>query len=138
MPTNNISVVPTGPKKCKPMQFEFMLQPPNSNFKIEMAVEKNCTPENDAIWKLVFDLYKKMDGDFTQIVHISYKAGNDTEKKGIKSIAVDGISDSAAGVAIDEVMPLAEKASLPNPPADLNKQLKSAMSHVTTIQLEGD
>ena len=136
MPNNSISVVATGPKKCKPMQFEFMLQPPSSDFKIEMVVEKNCTAENDAVWKLVFDLFKKMNGSFTQIVHISYKAGNDQEKKGIKSIAVDGITDAAAEVAIDEVLPLAELASTDNPPADLNAQLKTAMKKVTVIQLE--
>ena len=136
MPNSSVSVVATGPKKCKPMQFEFMLQPPSSNFKIEMVVEKNCTPENDAVWKLVFDLYKKIDGSFTQIVHISYKAGNSKEVKGIKSIAIDGINDAAASVAIDEVLPLAEKAHEPNPPADLNAQLKAAMKKVTIVQLE--
>lgn len=136
MPNNNLSSVVTGPKKCKPFQFEFMLQPPDTKFKIELVVEKNCTPENDAIWKLVFDLYKKIDGDFTQIVHISFKAGNNTEKQGIKSIAVDGVTDKAAAVAVDEVLPLAQQVGAPNAPPDLNNKLKSGMKKIAVVQLE--
>ena len=136
MPNNNLSAVVTGPKKCKPFQFEFILQPPNTNFKIELVVEKNCTPLNDAIWKLVFDLYKKINGDFTQIVHISYKAGTNTEEQGIKSIAVDSITDKAAAVAIDEVLPLAQQVGAPSAPPDLNKKLKAGMKKIAVVQLE--
>jgi hypothetical protein len=138
MATSNLSAVKTGPKKCKPFLLEVMVSPPQGGFKFELTVEKGCSPSNDPIWKLVFDLYKKVNNEFTQIVHVSFKAGSNDEKKGIKSIAIDGITEKASDVATKEVMPVAQKLdSQPSTP-DLNAQLKKGMSKIATIQLEGD
>ena len=41
----------TGPKKCKPFVIEVMVFAPASGFKIEVLIEKSCTPQADAIWK---------------------------------------------------------------------------------------
>lgn len=138
MATSNVSVVTTGPKKCKPFLLEVMVSPPQGGFKFELTVEKGCTPNNDPIWKLVFDLYKKVNNDFTQIVHVSFKAGNAQEKKGIKSIAVDGLTEKASDVATNEVMPVAQQLDGQQPTPEINAQLKQGMSKVATIQLEGD
>jgi hypothetical protein len=138
MATSNISAVATGPKKCKPFLLEVMVSPPQGSFKFELTVEKGCTPDNDPIWKLVFDLYKKVNNQFTQIVHVSFKAGSATEKQGIKSIAVDGITEKATDVATKEVMPVAQQLDgQPATPA-INAQLKQGMSKIATVQLEGD
>lgn len=138
MATSEITVVPTGPKKCKPFLLEVMVSPPQGGFKFELTVEKGCSPQNDPIWKLVFDLYKKVNNQFTQIVHVSFKAGSNDEQKGVKSIAVDGITDKAMDVATKQVMPVAQKLDgQPVTPA-LNAQLKQGMSKIATVQLEGD
>lgn len=138
MATSKLSIVTTGPKKCKPFLLEVMVSPPQGGFKFELTVEKGCSPQNDPIWKLAFDLYKKVNNDFTQIVHISFKAGSDDEKKGIKSIAVDGMTEKATDVAMKEVLPVAQQLDgQPATPA-LNAQLKKGMSKIATVQLEGD
>ena len=138
MANSSITVVPTGPKKCKPFLLEIMVSPPQGGFKFELTVEKGCTPENDPIWKLVFDLYKKVNEQFTQIVHVSFKAGSETEKKGIKSIAVDGITEKATDVATKEVMPVAQQLDGQSSTPAINEELKKGMSKIAVVQLEGD
>ena len=137
--SSNISAVATGPKKCKPFLLEVMVSPPDSGFKFELTVEKGCTATNDAIWKLVFDLYKEVNGKFVQVAHVSFKAGNDDEKKGIKDIAVNGITEKAADVATTDVLPPAKQLATSGQADDaLKQQLKQGMSRVATVQLEGD
>ena len=66
----NLSVVPIGPKKCKPFILEVFVASPEAGYKFELTVEKSCTSTNDPLFKLVFDLYKKdASGVFQQIVH---------------------------------------------------------------------
>jgi hypothetical protein len=110
MPTpSTISIVPIGKKKCKPFILEVMVMNPEADFKFELLVEKGCTKENDAIWKLIFDLYKKnAKGDFVQIVHVSYKATNADEARGIEATAVNGVSKKQADTAFKEVHPNAK------------------------------
>ena len=74
MASSSISVVPVGAKKCKPFVLQVMVFSPESGFKFEVLVEKDCSASNDPIWKLVLDLYKKQatGSDFDQIVHVSF------------------------------------------------------------------
>jgi hypothetical protein len=138
--SSSLSAVVTGLKKCKPFLLEVMISPPREDgFKFELTVEKGCTPTNEAIWKLVFDLFKEMNGGFVQVAHVSFKAGSNEEKRGIKDIAVNGITEKAAATAANEVLPQAKAlASKPEPTPELTKKLKQSMSKVATIQLEGD
>jgi hypothetical protein len=138
--SSSLSAVSIGPKKCKPFLLEVMVSPPQEDgFKFELTVEKGCTPTNDAVWKLVFDLYKKVSGEFVQVAHVSFKAGSDDEKKGIKDIAVNGLTEKAADVATTAVLPPAkELADTEQPDTALKQRLKQGMSRVAVVQLEGD
>jgi len=70
---NSISVVPVGKKICRPFLLEVMVFSPQAGFKFKVDVERSCTPEADALWKLVFDLYQvDQNGKETQLVHVSY------------------------------------------------------------------
>jgi hypothetical protein len=104
------NVVPIGKKKkCKPFILEVMVMNPEADFKFELVVEKGCTKENNPIWKLVFDLYKKnTKGEFVQIVHVSYRAQNQEEAKGIEATAINGVSRKQADIAFKEVHPNAK------------------------------
>lgn len=135
---SSVSAVPVGVKKCKPMLLEVMVSPPQGGFKFELTVEKGCTPDNEAIWKLVFDLYKEVDDDFVQVAHVSFRAGSPEEKRGIKDIAVNGITEKAAEVAANEVVPPARQLAEKQPTPEIKQKLKKAMSRVATVQLEGD
>ena len=100
------NIVPIGKKKCKPFILEVMVMNPEADFKFELLVEKGCTKENNPIWKLVFDLYKKNTrGDFVQIVHVSYRAQNTEEAEGIEATAINGVSKKQSDIAFKEVHP---------------------------------
>jgi hypothetical protein len=138
--SSSLSAVSTGIKKCKPFLLEVMVSPPQEGgFKFELTVEKGCTPANDATWRLVFDLYKEVSGKFVQVAHVSFKAGSADEKKGIKDIAVNGITEKAADVATTDVLPPAKELADTDQADDALKQkLKQGMSRVANVQLEGD
>ena len=138
MADKQLTAVPTSPKKCVHRTFDGIFSPPKGKFKFEIFVDKGCSPQNEPIWKLVFDLYMKDGADFKQVVHISYEAKTENEQQGVKDIAVNGITDKAFDAADTKVLPLAQKINDPNPPPDLSKQLKSGMQDVINIQLRGD
>ena len=104
---DNLSVVPIGAKVCKPFVLNVMVFAPEAGFKFEVSVEKSCTADADALWKLVFDLYEKnAAGGFDQIVHVSYKADTPVEAQGIESTAVNGVSAGQADILINKVHPV--------------------------------
>jgi hypothetical protein len=96
----------TGPKTCKPFVLEVMVFAPSSGFKIEVKIEKTCTPQADAIWKIVFDLFKKATGDgFDQLVHVSFTGGTPVQQQGIETTAANGLNDKQADVIVNEAGP---------------------------------
>lgn len=133
----NISVVPVGAKKCKPFLLEVMVFAPESGYKFEVSVERGCTPSAESVWKLVFDLYKKKKSgnNFDQIVHVSYRADNPVEAKGIEATATGGVTAKQADLLINKVHPavkaIEDAGSLP--PEELAKKkskIKKEMSKV--------
>jgi hypothetical protein len=133
----------TGTKTCKPFVIEVMVFAPASGFKIQVMIEKTCTPQADAIWKLVFDLYKKQatGTDFDQLVHVSFKGGTPVEQQGIEATAANGINPKQADVLVNEVGPavLQLKDASTMQPGDLDslkKEVVAGSSKVATFALE--
>ena len=122
----------SGPKKCKPFIIEVMVFAPASGFKIEVDIEKSCTPQADAVWKIVFDLYKKKaTGDgFDQLVHVSFRGGTPVEQKGIEATAANGINDKQADVIVNEAGPAV--LGLKDAGSMTPQQLEAAKKEVTT------
>ena len=135
MASSSISVVPVGAKKCKPFVLQVMVFSPESGFKFEVTVEKDCSASNDPIWKLVFDLYKKQatGSDFDQIVHVSFTSGTTAEQQGIQSMVTQGVSSGQADVITNQVYPAAKALDGVQNPTDQQKQaLHQAMSQAVT------
>lgn len=132
----------TGPKKCKPFVLEVMVFAPASGFKIQVLIEKSCTPQADAIWKIVFDLYKKSStGSFDQLVHVSFTGGTPVEQKGIEATAANGINDKQADTIINEagpaVLDLKDAATMsPEQLEATKKEIKTASSKVANFALQ--
>ncbi len=103
MPESTISVVPIGNKVCKPFLLEVMVFSPEAGFKFKVMVERSCTPTADPIWKLVFDLFKMIDGVETQIVHVSYSAGTPVEMQAVQAMATQGVKPAQAQVLSNQV-----------------------------------
>ena len=133
----------TGAKTCKPFTIEVMVFAPASGFKIQVLIEKTCTPQADAIWKIVFDLYKRQATGtaFDQLVHVSFKGGTPVEQKGIETTAVNGINPKQADVLVNEVGPavLQLKDAGTMAPADLDavkKEVVAGSSKVANFALD--
>jgi hypothetical protein len=109
MAESSISVVPIGTKVCKPFLLEVMVFSPESGFKFKVLVERACTPEADAVWKLVFDLYKMIEGQEVQVVHVSYTAGTPVESKAVQAMSVEGVKPAQAQALTNNVFPAAKK-----------------------------
>jgi len=130
------SVVKVGRKRCRPFLLQVMVFSPEAGYKFEVVVEKGCTPQNDPIWKLVFDLYKHRRDGFDQIVHVSFKAGTATESEGVKRMALQGVSDKQADLLTGRVYDAAkalEGTATPTP--QQKEKIRTAMSKVATVEL---
>ncbi len=129
---SELNVVSVGKKKCKPFILEVFVASPEAGYKFELTVEKICTSTNDALWKLVFDLYKKnASGVFDQIVHVSFKPTEPTEQQGVERLATEPVSVDTARVLTKEVHPAAKAiAGVAKPTAAQRKKLHDAMSKV--------
>ena len=132
----------TGAKVCRPFVLEVMVFSPASGFKIEVMIEKSCTPEADAIWKIVFDLFKKQaTGDgFDQLVHVSFTGATPVEQKGIEATAANGINDKQADVLVNEagpaVLDLKDASTMTPQQLEATKQeVKAASSKVANFAL---
>ena len=122
MAASSISVVPTGAKVCRPFLVEVMVFSPESGYKFKVMVERSCTSEADAIWKLVFDLYKVGSGQEVQVVHVSFTSGSPAEQKGVQLMASEGVKPSQAAVLINEVHPAAKAIEGVKKPTKKQKQ----------------
>ena len=130
----------SGPKKCKPFVLEVMVFAPASGFKIQVMIEKSCTPQADAIWKIVFDLWKKSGNNFEQLVHVSFTGGTPVEQKGIEATAANGINDKQADVIINQAGPAVLDLRNANKMTakqleKTKKELKTASSKVANFAL---
>ena len=127
----------TGTKTCKPFVIEVMVFAPSSGFKIEVNIEKSCSPQADPIWKIVFDLYKKKaTGDgFDQLIHASFKGGTPVIQKGIQATAANGVNDKQADVIVNEAGPavLDLKDASTMTPQQLDAKKKEVVAASTKI-----
>jgi len=133
---SSASVVKVGAKRCRPFLLQVMVFSPEAGYKFEVVVEKGCTPENDPIWKLVFDLYKKKKDGFDQIVHVSFRAGTNPESEGIKRMALEGVSDKQAELLTGPVYDAAKALEgVATPTPQHKEKIRTAMSKVATVDL---
>jgi hypothetical protein len=134
----DVSVVPIGKKKCKPFILEVFVASPEAGYKFELLVEKACSSENDPLWKLVFDLYKKnSSGGFDQIVHVSFRALEPRERQGVENLSVQPISFDTASIVVKEVHPAAKAvAGVPKPTPKQKKKVRDAMSKAAVSAIE--
>lgn len=136
MPRNRVSAVPVKNSDCRPFILEVMVFSPESGYKFELLIERQCATSDESIWKLVFDLFKKDGDSFIQIVHVSFTAGTKTEAKGIDSMATDGVSFDAAKVIINDVHPAAKALEdNQNPTKNQKDSLRKSMSKAAKSQV---
>ena len=136
MPESSIKVVPVGEKVCRPFLAEVMVFSPEAGYKFKVSVERTCTPEAEAVWKLVFDLYRVAGSTETQLVHVSFTAGTPVHRRGVERIAAQGVKPKQSEILVDKVHP-ATKAVVgePNPTPEQKKKIHDAMEEVVTVDV---
>ena len=136
-PSSSVSVVPIRRDKiCRPFLTEVMVFSPETGYKFKVMVERACTPQADAIWKLVFDLYTVKDGTELQVVHVSFTTGTPVEQKAVQRMVAEGVTPAQADILVSEVHPAAkavEGAAVPTPAQ--KAALKGAMQKVVDVDL---
>jgi hypothetical protein len=132
MPTTII----TNGKKCKPFTLKVMVFSPESGFKFEIEVQKACSANNDPIWKLIFDLFKKIDGNFVEVVSVEFVAGDPNDIDKIAAITSDGMKKAQVQAFRDEVYPLVKPFADSNqkPTPDQQKAVQAKMDKAINAQ----
>ena len=100
------TTVTTGAKKCKPFLIRVMVFSPESGYKFTIEIQKACTSQNEAVWKLLFDLYKKIDNEFVEVVSVEFVAGDPNDIKKVAAISDEGMKKPQVRAFRDNVFPL--------------------------------
>ena len=133
MPTK-IAAVVSQKKKCTPFLLDVAVMNPEADFKFAISVEKQCSIDNDPIWKLVFDLDKKNSkGEFVRVVHVSFTASTPQEAAGVKNTSVVGLNKKQADVAIKKVHPAAKKVAAGSTDPKVAATINSGMSTIAVL-----
>jgi len=123
------TTITTGGKKCTPFLIRVMVFSPESAYKFTVEIQKACSSQNEAIWKLLFDLYKKNDDEFVELVSVEFIAGDPNDIKKVAAITDEGMKRPQVRAFRDNVYPLvkpfADSGSKPN--ATQKKTIDSAV-----------
>src|SRR5438105_5086304 len=123
-----------GAKKCRPFSLDVMVMNPDADFKFTLSVELSCSPQADQIWKLVFDLFKKVNNDFVQVVHVSFKAEAPVEIAGVQNTAQNGVNQDQADIVVNQIHPAAVQiANSPKPDPATTQAINDNMSTVAKL-----
>lgn len=98
-----------GTKKCTPFQLQVKVVSPESGYRFAIEIQKACDSENQPVWKLLFDLDKKLDSKYENLISISFVAGNTNDIAKIAAITEDGMTRSQVRAFKDNVYPLAKQ-----------------------------
>lgn len=139
---DNISVVPLARSACQPFKLEVMVFNPEAGFKFEVSVERSCTKATEtdlpkAVWKLVFDLFRKFENEMVKVVHVSYTAENEVQAKKIQA-TLNGVNSEQSAQLINNVHPAVKKAEnmdglSPEEVEKRKKRIKNAMSKTVNL-----
>lgn len=102
------SIVTIRTRKCRPFLLRVMVYSPESGYKFNIEVQKACTASNEEVWKLLFDLYKKIDNQFVEIISVEFIAGDPNEIEKVAAITDEGLTRPQLRAFRDRVYPLAK------------------------------
>jgi hypothetical protein len=100
------SIVIINPQKCRPFLLKVMVYSPEAGYKFIIEIQKACTANNEEVWKLLFDLYKKIDNNFVEIISVEYVAGDPNEIEKVAAITDEGMKRSQVREFRDNVYPV--------------------------------
>ena len=93
----------TAKDTCTEIHLKVMIFSPEAGFKFDVTVERTCFPTK---WHIIFNLFKKVENDFAQIVGVDFEAENKVEEKAIATMSTDGIGVMQSRAFHKKVYPL--------------------------------
>ena len=139
MPIKATAITDATPAPCMGFTLEVKVVP-KKDLKLHVVVDKTCV-NNQARWALLFTLEKKIDGEWTEIVFVSYKPKLDDAKanQGIEKMLVDEtISKKQLAIARDEVIPAtAELEGATGPTPTQAQKLEKASRKLAVAEIGG-
>lgn len=87
MPTNVL--VATDGGTCTEIYLKVMIYSPETGYKFDVTVHRTCFP---TAWSIIFNLYKKIDKEFVQLVGVEFKAEKKEQQKAIADIRDNGVN----------------------------------------------
>lgn len=87
MPTNISAATTT--EICTEFRIKVMIFSPESGFKFDVTVQRKCFPTK---WIIIFNLFKKIDDEFVQIVGVEFDSEKKEEQVAIEEISLNGVN----------------------------------------------
>jgi hypothetical protein len=139
MPVTTIALTDSTPKPCKGFTLEVKVVP-KDNLRLHVIIDKTCV-NNEAVWGLIFELEKKANGTWTQIVFVSFKPKVDDPKAqaGIeKMFESEKLTKNQIAVAKTDIIPATAQleGSSGATPAQA-KQIEAAARKMAVVEIGG-
>ncbi len=139
MPIKAVAVSDSNPAPCHGFTLEIKVVP-KKDLRLHVIIDKTCV-NNEARWGLIFELDRKIDGEWVQIVFVSYKPKLDDKpaQDGIQKMLADKkMTKKQQELAKSEVIPVAaELEGTAGPTPDQAKRLEAGSRKVVVAEIGG-
>jgi hypothetical protein len=107
MPVKAVSISPEAEAPCRGFTLEVKVFIPKQGFRFHVIVDKTCV-NNEPRWGLIFELDKKIENEFVQIVFVEYKPKlDDTQAaKSIEKMLETKVTQAQLKIAKAELVPV--------------------------------
>src|ERR1044072_9934565 len=127
MPIKAVPVTDSTPALCKGFTLEIK-GVPKKDLRLHVIIDKTCV-NNQAVWGLIFELDRKIDGEWTQVVFVSYKPKIEDlqAQQGIQNMLADKkVTNNQQNIIKDQLIPAAAQLEgTEGPTKDQAKQIEA-------------
>lgn len=139
MPIKAIPVTDSTPEICKGFTLEIKVVP-KKDLRLHVIIDKTCV-NNQAVWGLIFELDRKIDGEWTQIVFVNYKPKPEDlqAQQGIQKMLADKKITKKQQDLIKEAVipPTAELENTSGPTKDQAQRIEAGARKVVVAEIGG-
>lgn len=139
MPIKAVPVTDATPELCKGFTLEIKVVP-KKDLRLHVIIDKTCV-NNQAVWGLIFELDRKIDGAWTQVVFVSYKPKIEDlqAQQGIQKMLADKkVTKNQQQLIKDQVIPpTAELEGTDGPTKDQANRIEAGARKVVVAEIGG-
>lgn len=139
MPIKAVPVTDSTPAICKGFTLEIKVVP-KKDLRLHVIIDKTCV-NNVAVWGLIFELDRKIDGEWTQVVFVNYKPKIEDlqAQQGIQKMLADKkVTKDQQQIIKDELIPAtSELEGTEGPSKDQAKRIEAGARKVVVANIGG-